>query len=142
MTKPARNPSVKTAFNSDHIDSATLHLQGADGILLLLQVTLEPNDTTLSTAKTVGMLSTTQDLITWTADGLETDSQLNGHDWADVLVWLDGINGALTTLLGGYLGDYCLLNSSIQISVLHSLRAVISKALAYVSSYGDEGSVS
>jgi hypothetical protein len=142
MTKPAQNPSVQTAFNSDHIDSATLNLQGANGILLLLQVTLEPNDTTLSTAKTVGMLSTTQDLITWTAEELETDSQLNGHDWADVLVWLDGINGALTTLLGGYLGDYCLLNSSIQVSVLHSLREVISKALAYVSSYGDEGASS
>ena len=39
MTKPAQNPSIQDTFNSEHIDSATLHLDGARGLLMLLQNT-------------------------------------------------------------------------------------------------------
>lgn len=139
MTKPAQNPSVKTAFNSDHIDSASLHLAGASGLLMLLQNTLEPSAEQLSPPKAVGIMATVQSLIDWTYTDLEKDSDINGHDWTDVLLWLNGITGALYVLHGGYNGLYDLPNNRIQIAAIHSLQAVISEALAYVNNYGDEG---
>ena len=141
MTKPAQNPSVKIAFNSEHIDNATLHLAGASGLLMLLQNTLEPSAEQLSPPKAVGIMATVQSLIDWTYTDLEKDSDINGHDWTDVLLWLNGITGALYVLHGGYNGLYDLPNNRIQIAAIHSLQAVISEALAYVNNYGDEGSV-
>lgn len=134
MTKPAQNPSIQDTFNSEHIDSACLHLDGASGLLILLQNTLEPKAEHLSTARIVGIMATVQSLIDWTHTNLEKDSQINGHDWVDVLVWLDGITGALSALLGGHNGLYDLPNNHIQIAAIHSLQAVIGEAIDYIES--------
>ncbi len=133
MTKPAQNPS--TPRNTTvYIDSATLHLDGARGLLMLLQNTLEPNGEQLSTPKAVGIMATVQSLIYWTHTDLEKDSQINGHDWVDVLLWLNGITGALSVLHGGYNGLYDLPNNRIQQAALHSLQTVIGEAIDYIES--------
>ncbi len=134
MTKPAQNPSIQDTFNSEHIDSATLHLDGAKGLLMLLQNTLEPNADQLSTPKAVGIMATVQSLIDWTHTDLEKDSQINGHDWVDVLLWLNGITGALSALCGGHNGLYDLPNNRIQQATLHSLQTVIGEAIDYIES--------
>ena len=134
MTKPAQNPSIQDTFNSEHIDSATLHLDGARGLLMLLQNTLEPNGEQLSTPKAVGIMATVQSLIYWTHTDLEKDSQINGHDWVDVLLWLNGITGALSVLHGGHNGLYDLPNNRIQQATLHSLQTVIGEAIDYIES--------
>ena len=142
MTKHAQNPSVKTAFNSDHIDSATLHLDGASGLLWLMQTTLEKTATPLTNAEAVGVIKTVSSLINWAYDDLAKDEQADGHVWTTVMLWLDGVRGSLSALRYGYAGECDLPNNRIQIAALHSLQAVIREAMAYVSSYGDEGSVS
>ena len=143
MTNPAQNPS--TPRNTTvYIDSATLHLDGARGLLMLLQSTLEPRADQLSTPKAVGIMATVQSLIDWTHTDLEKDSQINGHDWADVLVWLDGITGALSALCGGHNGLYDLPNNRIQIAAIHSLQTVIGEAIDHIESVWSatrEGSV-
>jgi len=141
MTKPAQNPSVKTAFNSEHIDSASLHLAGANGLLYLIQTTLEPTATELTNAEAVGILKTSASLVQWAYDDLAKDEQANGHVWTTILLWLDGVRGSLSALRYGYVGECDLPNNRIQIAAIHSLQAVISEALAYVNNYGDEGSV-
>ena len=141
MTKPAQNPSVKTAFNSEHIDSASLHLAGANGLLYLIQTTLEPDAGELTNAETVGILKTSASLVQWAYDDLAKDEQANGHLWETVMLWLDGVRGSLSALRYGYTGECDLPNNRIQIAAIHSLQAVISEALAYVNNYGDEGSV-
>lgn len=139
MTKPAQNPSVKTAFNSEHIDSASLHLAGANGLLYLMQTTLEPNAGELTNAEAVGILKTSASLVQWAYDDLAKDQQANGHTWTTILLWLDGVRGSLSALRYGYVGECDLPNNRIQIAAIHSLQAVISEALAYVNNYGDEG---
>jgi len=134
MTKPAQNPSVKIAFNSEHIDSASLHLAGANGLLYLIQTTLEPNAGELTSSEAVGIMATVQSLIDWTYTDLEKDSHINGHDWTDVLVWLNGITGALSVLHGGHNGLYDLPNNRIQQATLHSLQTVIGEAIDYIES--------
>ncbi|MEC7118813.1 MAG: hypothetical protein VXW65_02785 [Pseudomonadota bacterium] len=141
MTKPAQNPSVNTAFNSDYIDSAILHLDGASGLLWLMQTTLEPTATELPDSEAVGIIKTVHSLIQWAYDDLVKDQDCNGHVWTTVMQWLDGVRGGLSALRYGYLNECDLPNNKIQIAALHSLQAVIREALAYVSSYGDEGSV-
>jgi len=143
MTNPAQNQS--TPRNTTvYIDSATLHLDGAKGLLMLLQNTLEPNGEQLSTPKAVGIMATVQSLIDWTHTDLEKDSQINGHDWVDVLLWLNGITGALSVLHGGYNGLYDLPNNRIQIAAIHSLQTVIGEAIDHIESIWSvtrEGSV-
>ena len=134
MTKPAQNPSIQDTFNSEHIDSACLHLDGASGLLILLQNAIDPKAEQLSTPKAVGIMATVQSLIDWTHTDLEKDSHINGHDWVDVLLWLDGITGALQALSGGYLSKYDLPNNRIQIAALHSLQTVIGEAVDYIES--------
>ncbi len=141
MTKPAQNPSIQDTFNSEHIDSASLHLAGASGLLYLLQTTLEPTATELTNSEAVGILKTAQSLTNWALEDLTKDQQANGHVWTTVMQWLDGVRGALFALKGGYLGDYDLPNNLIQIAAIHSLQAVISEALAYMNRYGDESGV-
>ena len=143
MTNPAQNPS--TPRNTTvYIDSATLHLDGARGLLMLLQNTLEPNGEQLSTPKAVGIMATVQSLIDWTHTDLEKDSQINGHDWVDVLLWLNGITGALSVLHGGYNGLYDLPNNRIQMAAIYSLQTVIGEAIDHIESIWSvtrEGSV-
>ena len=139
MTKPAQNPSVKTAFNSEHIDSATLHLDGSSGLLWLMQTTLEETAAPLTNAEAVGILKTAQSLVQWAYEDLAKDQQANGHVWTTVMLWLDGVRGSLSALRYGYVGECDLPNNRIQIAAIHSLQAVISEALAYVNNYGDEG---
>ena len=141
MTKPAQNPSVKTAFNSEYIDSATLHLDGSSGLLWLMQTTLEETAAPLTNAEAVGILKTAQSLVQWAYEDLAKDQQANGHVWTTVMLWLDGVRGSLSALRYGYVGECDLPNNRIQIAAIHSLQAVIRKALAYVGNYGDEGSV-
>lgn len=141
MTKPAQNPSIQDTFNSEHIDNASLHLAGASGLLMLLQNTLEPTATELTNSEAVGIIKTAQSLTVWAYDELSKDEDQNGHDWTTIMQWLDGVRGALSSLKGGYLGDYDLPNNLIQIAAIHSLQAVISEAMAYINRYGDEGSV-
>lgn len=141
MTKPAQNPSIQDTFNSEHIDSASLHLAGASGLLYLLQTTLEPTATELTNSEAVGIIKTAQSLTVWAYDELSKDEDQNGHDWTTVMQWLDGVRGALSSLKGGYLGDCDLPNNLIQIAAIHSLQAVISEALAYMNRYGDESGV-
>ena len=141
MTKPAQNPSIQDTFNSEHIDSATLHLAGASGLLYLLQTTLEPTATELTNSEAVGIIKTAQSLTVWAYDDLAKDEDQNGHDWTTIMQWLDGVRGSLSALRYGYVGECDLPNNLIQIAAIHSLQAVISEALAYINRYGDEGSV-
>ena len=141
MTKPAQNPSIQDTFNSEHIDSATLHLAGASGLLYLLQTTLEPTATELTNSEAVGIIKTAQSLTVWAYDDLAKDEDQNGHDWTTIMQWLDGVRGSLSALRYGYVGECDLPNNLIQIAAIHSLQAVISEAMAYINRYGDEGSV-
>ncbi len=141
MTKLATKPSpprTPDAFNSEYIDSATLHLDGVIGLLYLLQTTLEPKTTELTNSEAVGITKIAQSLTVWAYDELAKDKNQSGRDWTTVMQWLDGVRGALVALKGGYLGDYDLPNNRIQIAATHSLQAVISEAMTYMNRYGDE----
>ena len=141
MTKPAQNPSVKITLIDEHIDNAALHLDGAKGLLILLQNTLEPSVEQLTNSEAVGIIKTACSLTVWALEDLTKDQQANGHVWTTVMQWLDGVRGSLSSLKGGYLGDYDLPNNLIQIAAIHSLQAVISEALASMTRYGDESGV-
>lgn len=141
LSNAAQNLSIQDTFNSEHIDSASLHLAGANGLLYLIQTTLEPNAGELTSSEAVGILKTSASLVQWAYDDLAKDEQANGHVWTTVMLWLDGVRGSLSALRYGYVGECDLPNNRIQIAAIHSLQAVISEALAYVNNYGDEGSV-
>lgn len=125
----------QAVFSSDPTDSAILHLDGAQGLLWLMQTSLEPTSKKLSEHETVGMITTVQSLIKWARNELAKD-QKNCHDWANVMLWLDGIHGALCVLSSGYLGDCDLPNHQIQIATLHSLQAVIHEVIRCLSHHG------
>ena len=109
------------AIIGEYTDSALLHLDGASGLLFLLQSTLEPTAPALSDSEVVGIIATAQSLIQLAYDDLQKDS----GNWTSTLLKMDGVRGALKALSSGYLSECDLPNNRIQIAAIHSLQHIV-----------------
>lgn len=136
MTKTAQKfgaPRPQATFNSDYTDNALLHLERAQGLLYLLQNTLDPTAANIPDNQLIGLMATVQSLTGWAYDNLTIDRQQHGHDWTNVLLWLDGVRGGLSALTHGYLNQCERPNNHTQMALVDGLCTVTGEAMADIS---------
>ena len=142
MKKQALNPSKNAhskPYHSDHTDAASLHLQGASGLLFIMQSSLEPSsDGELPERKYAALAHTIITLINHAHECLVDDQADFGNDWANILLTLEGTQAALDALTSGYDGQCDLPVNLIQVATLHSLRHLTDEAVAYIDAYSSD----
>ena len=133
MTKPARNPSKtahSTPYNSDHTDTALLHLEGAEGLLLMIGCTLENQDgQLLKNSQYAAAADTIRALLEWSVDELAQDSQ--GH--TDTIQLLQGTGAALYAFACMHNDECSRSNNGYQMAALYSLQMVVSECSSRVT---------
>ena len=132
MTKQVLNTSKNShshSFNPQHTDTALLHLEGGQGLLLMLGDSLEDQDCQLlESHQYAAAAETIRALLGWSVDELVQD--IDNH--TNTIQLIHGTSAALHVFACMH-NDVCGRSSNrIQIATLYSLYTVIGECFSRV----------